>query len=81
MIDSDKRDLALTAFLEVQPESLRVELLLDHKYWPECVDELCKNRLNRKFEDRLEDEATKSGQLRMVQSELNKKKEQYQINY
>ena len=67
--------------MKIQEAVTRVEQLLDHKYWQETVDEMCKSRLNRVFEERLMDEAIKAGERRMVQAELIKKKEFYQINF
>ena len=81
LIDALNRDLALQAFLKIQEAVTRVEQLLDHEYWQETVDEMCKSRLNRVFEERVMDEAIKAGERRMVQAELIKKKEFYQINF
>ena len=50
---ADNRELASDTFCKITDEELRVEKLIEYKFWGVAMDEMLKTRLHDDYEDRL----------------------------
>jgi len=70
----DNKELASDTFLKIADEELRVDKLIEYKFWNVAMDEMLRTRLHEDYEERLLGFASAEG-ARWVAAEWGRKKE------
>mmetsp|Transcript_23833 Transcript_23833/g.31912 ORF Transcript_23833/g.31912 Transcript_23833/m.31912 type:complete len:93 (-) Transcript_23833:99-377(-) len=71
---ADNRELASDTFCKISDAELRIEKLIEYKFWGVAMDEMLRSRLNEDYEDRLIGFAQAEGASWVI-AEWNRKKE------
>ena len=71
---AENRELASDTFCKISDAELRIEKLIEYKFWNVAMDEMLKARLHEDYEERLIGFAQAEGQSWVI-GEWNRKKE------